>query len=428
MTLPLTGAGPTAGLTPRLPITGNILYRLDASSIALSDGASVSASDWVDQSSHALGALQSIAGATYRASSLSKPCVELNGTTGAALSSSFTKPATHRIFMVTRNIGSPGGRLVDGAGSNNSGCILYANDGLSSRLISNSDNGLFVGGTEKTASFTVWDAIFNGASSTLQINAATAIAQTISAAQQTTGVYIGRAGSSAVAFPLVQIFEVIVCNSSLSVGDGIAIRAYLLAKYSANKPVRKIYGIGDSIMVGTGATGGNNFPTLLAAKYPVAVMNMTNAGESGKQLPYIDATEGPTADATLSTYHCTEQLIICEGGVNDIHPTVGNVDGPTAYSRITTLLGNRNTAGWDRIAACTIMPCTAILGSQETARQYYNTNLRANYLSLGADVLLDFETDSRLSDPTSVIYFSDGLHPTSAGYQAMADVAFAAIG
>ncbi len=422
-----------AALTGQLgvPVSANVLYHLNAGTVALADAAAVAAGDWVDQSTHARGALQSIAGATYRASILGKPCVEFNGTDGTALSAAFTYPAVRRVFIVTRSLlGLDVGRLIEGS-SNNTGQITGNTNIL--RLQTGGAQVAEVGGYEKQSSFTVAEAYFNGAVSTLRINASFTNTGNPGDSEETSGFRLASAGGGTVLFLGVQVFEVVIGNSSLSAGEISQIRNYLLTKYSANHGQRLIYCGGDSLTAGTGSTGGQTYPAQLLAMYSEPAMRVNNAGQANATAVDADTTADSSADTLVTAggnyYGCDDLIAVMWAGTNDIHFGADDTD---TYANIVAMCENRQTSGWTstnraRVAVCTIIARSSFDATKETYRQSVNTSIRNNYAGF-ADVLVDLADDARLSDAEDATYFSDGVHLTNTGYGVVADLVYAAIG
>lgn len=73
----------------------------------------------------------------------------------------------------------------------------------------------------------------------------------------------------------------------------------------------------------------------------------------------------------------------------------------------------------------TLTPTTSANTAQNIVRVAVNTWIKAN--SLGLAFVVDFETDSRLTDPLNTTYYADGLHNTPAGYTVRAQMVKVAI-
>jgi lysophospholipase L1-like esterase len=159
--------------------------------------------------------------------------------------------------------------------------------------------------------------------------------------------------------------------------------------------------------------------TMLRARYTsqTSALEMFNAGLSGEwaedgvlRLPGVLANQRP-------------QAVLLLEGANDLS-AVGNAGVQTAWRSIDAMAKEIRGRG-ARVFLATLPPSRPGLRAVPlTLIQTLNTNIRATARGEGA-VLVDVY-EALVSDVTRYIGV-DGLHPTEAGYQKIADTFFAAV-
>jgi len=199
-----------------------------------------------------------------------------------------------------------------------------------------------------------------------------------------------------------------------------------------------VVAIGDSITEGTCSTVDANrrFPDDLARRildaHPARPLSVLNVGTSGNRLVSDAGTNGVSAQARFERDVLAQsgaRAVILLEGINDIGHNVGPVGAdPVTPQDLIAAMSNivraAHAAGL-RIIGGTLLP---IAGSKydnpeaETKRQAVNDWIRRGGVF---DAIVDFDT--ALRDPADPARYlpaydcGDHLHPSDAGYQAMAD-------
>ena len=179
---------------------------------------------------------------------------------------------------------------------------------------------------------------------------------------------------------------------------------------------------GDSITAGYASTPntGNRYPELLASRIGQPVLNLGVNGD-------VITQQGGSSNLIGSLKGVGSVIYLL--GINDL--IGGQITTASAYETIAQGLITQNRAAGRKVYWGTILPATGytnFTAADETLRQSINTWIRAN--SAGADGVIDF--DAALRDPANLSKMlpsyqsGDWLHPSDAGYQAMAQVAAAA--
>jgi lysophospholipase L1-like esterase len=180
---------------------------------------------------------------------------------------------------------------------------------------------------------------------------------------------------------------------------------------------------GDSLTEGAGATVNWN---LVRSAEPLLSQRakVINTGFAGDTLAgragYFSHLVG-----TLALAGPPFQIIHLSAGSNDIAQGATLEDLQTSAQRYCA---QARANGWAVILA-TQLPRSDVTGVHETTRQTYNAWLVANYAAF-ADGLADWAADPDMGSaafPTNPMLCSDGIHPTSAGYEYLAMISAAAI-
>lgn len=178
---------------------------------------------------------------------------------------------------------------------------------------------------------------------------------------------------------------------------------------------------GNSLTLGTGATGGLTYPnqlaTLLTAGWDVS--NQGVGGDTTQDL--IDRGLDSWFDAGRAA-----NVIVLWEITNDVKL---NEDAAGAYSRVITWCGDSRAAGFKVIVATCIDRSESLPGAWETNRQAVNANIRENWASF-ADGIVDLGLAPHLGPAGSALdptYFDDGVHLTNTGYAIVAKMVYDAV-
>jgi lysophospholipase L1-like esterase len=180
---------------------------------------------------------------------------------------------------------------------------------------------------------------------------------------------------------------------------------------------------GDSITLGYGLTLPEAYPALVAAA--VDTHSYWEWGVGGQRVDEMNAdaafqVDGVYPQTSAYTYRVASLL----GGINDCY---NGDSAATIEGRIQTWWVRARAKGW-KVLGMTITPARSVTGAAETVRQTVNTWIRANHATY-CDYFADIDGDSRLQDPENATYFQavDGVHPTAAGQQVIADLIVASL-
>lgn len=213
---------------------------------------------------------------------------------------------------------------------------------------------------------------------------------------------------------------------------------------------------GDSISAGLGTTSGDPTEVAFAQALELMGQNLSyedtaNRQANGDTWRYLNVSlggsswgntvaEGNTGGA--ATYPLREDLAFVQRiqtlalntnsifiywlGTNDIAYDVSQ-SATNVWARTTTRL----SAFRSQFPTIRLALCSLIKRGQTTALNTrisdFNTLLRANYLSAGADALIDFEANVPqvniiTGDTTDTTYYTDGVHLTTAGHALLAPI------
>lgn len=423
MAFPLAAVRPKGLALPLInpALVSAVKYWLDAGTIVgVSNNANIAASDWVDGSANAKGALGTAVAMKYKTDGgQGRPAVEFDGSTSYGVTPSITLAQPLRIFAVIKQIArGTAHRFIDG--NNN---ILVNQNGQDPGIgmaagssLANMDNTLELG---------YWglaDITFNGASSSFRVNANLTKTGSAGASGFSSEITLGAAfNQSAGFFTNFQLAELMLCDSTLSAGDATRIRAYLTQKHQLTTRNGVICD-GDSLTFGQGSTAGNDYPSVLQTLLPggTGQWQKFNGGTTGESLPDMDSNAATTVDL----FNNAVAYLIGWGGTNDLK---GGASFATLQSRWITYFTNRGSAGWmsgsRRLVAVTIIARSNFTGQNNTDAASFNTWLRANYATY-ATHLLDLAADSRFQNYSDTTYYdADGVHLNNTGYATVAALA-----
>jgi lysophospholipase L1-like esterase len=169
---------------------------------------------------------------------------------------------------------------------------------------------------------------------------------------------------------------------------------------------------GDSISAGAGSTQGHGLDAQVAETVGSNVRS-NNVAVGGR--PVSDCLRlYPKLVAPLFSPASHHNVIVFHAGDNDI---AQGRDAAQTYAAFTAYVSMAHQQGW-KIVVSTELRSPHFPPSQEAQLEQYNDSLRQN--RAGADAVVDFDTDARLTtmsnrfDPS--MFKPDGLHPTDAGY------------
>ncbi len=176
---------------------------------------------------------------------------------------------------------------------------------------------------------------------------------------------------------------------------------------------------GDSITAG-GVNGAQPWAFFMGGAATVGQDNIRpkfrNYATGGHTIAQVvSGLSNPTAWLADQTNY-TRKIYICMAGINSI----GTVSEADMKTQLTSIVTTMQAAGAE-VTLLTILPAVGI--SDETKRQNVNSWLVAG--SSGADNVVDLRNVTGLTDPSDTTYFSDGVHPTSAGEKIIGDTVFA---
>jgi len=152
-----------------------------------------------------------------------------------------------------------------------------------------------------------------------------------------------------------------------------------------------------------------------------------NFGVNGQTI--VDMTnDAPTQIDPLYSAIYAKNIVVCWELTNYLQ----SVQNPTTvYNAVVTYCQARRAIGWKAVVL-TCLPRTdaSAYANFEVDRLVLNTNIRTNYATW-ADALADIGNDATIGTalaPNNTTYYSDKLHPTSAGYAIVDTIVRTAIG
>lgn len=223
----------------------------------------------------------------------------------------------------------------------------------------------------------------------------------------------GFTGPSKGAFKDIIIYDRALSDSEVT----DTIFAYAIDRGVASSREHQVVFEGDSITNGFGTALNRGWPSLLSIP---ATVRRKNYGLTGQYLFRGSAaiTDRYANEVELEVVSGETNILCVFAGTNDIN------DGETGTDTYNELVTHCQAAQADGylVLVFTMLPRTSFDGTKEGYRTTYNTNVRANWATF-ADGICDVAADARLDDATDATYFSDGTHPTQAGYTVIAELA-----
>jgi lysophospholipase L1-like esterase len=195
--------------------------------------------------------------------------------------------------------------------------------------------------------------------------------------------------------------------------------------------VTNLLAFGDSITAGEISNGiavtpidpSEAYPAVLARllkqRYPGQSMTVVNDGKSGETA----AQGADRLPRDQAAYH--PDLLLLLEGINDLHGSVGPAGIPPAIAALNTMMVDARSRGV-RVIVGTLLPANpgALLPGTVALIAPFNAQLVPVAAADGA-VIVDLYS-AFLADMTDWIG-PDGLHPTPAGYQELAQLFFGAV-
>ncbi len=218
------------------------------------------------------------------------------------------------------------------------------------------------------------------------------------------------------------IAEVVVISNPVA-ADITRLVSYWWAKYNlVGQYTVQIIFDGDSLTSGTGSTDGQNYPfqTLSALNANAAVFCHHNDGTAGHEVSAMAASASANIDKRFKAG--LNNIVVCWGGTNDLY---FEASAETVYGRIVNYCQARRNAGFKAVVA-TILPRSnaGTPAGFNAARLTLNTSIRDNWATF-ADALADLAANATIGDAgdeQNIIYYTDLVHMTNAGYAIVAGI------
>lgn len=423
-------AGGASG--PSLPQSAGIVFNLKAESLALSDGATVSA--WTDSTANALAFSGT---GTFKTNQLGgKPCVRFSGSAGQYMTATRAGSALDTamssqvctVMIVGKSAGtnSLGTMFGSHAGGNKSFFVIdgtqasstigrYANNTLNCAPAYNAAN-MFVSTVSSVVPYTAGSGtglerqFLNG--SCVSSN----VAGTPAPDQTTFAVGAASAGSLRAA---VDIFDIVVWNVTLTPTEVFQATSYFYDKYSQTKPWAAVSNItifdGDSITAGVGSGVVGNYPYKSAQSLGLAYGQWTNTAIGGitmaNMIVKLPEWSGIGAALGKGMRVAAFEYYNQKGNGAAAIQTQNN-------SYATTVRGYANT----KLALGT---STSSLSDPDATRTSVNAYYDINFATY-SDTYVAIHNDTNIgisgaaATDANVTYFSDGTHLKPAGYTVLA--------
>lgn len=189
------------------------------------------------------------------------------------------------------------------------------------------------------------------------------------------------------------------------------------APVSASIPAPKGFiAKGDSLTIGTGLAG--NYPSDMSRNVGIAVVQ--NYGVGGQTVATANANYAAEGGSGVFNASTADTYLFMMG-TNEAQPAA------TILSRIQTHINLALATGY-RVAIGTITKRGDNAAAQ-TENTIVNTSIRANWRTMGATWLMDFDAWPTLQNPNDTTYYNaDKLHFIDAGWLEMAKCAQAGLG
>jgi lysophospholipase L1-like esterase len=182
---------------------------------------------------------------------------------------------------------------------------------------------------------------------------------------------------------------------------------------------------GNSLTSGTGATAGNEYPTVLAASLPSG-WTVENFGEVGQTTTQRENAAGDIIE--LFDAERTENVAVLWEITNALFLADGALSANDAYAEYVSWCETIRASGFS-VVAVTVLPRTeaGTYAGFEADRQTVNGLIRANFEDF-ADALADVADHADLDDSEDTnFYNADGVHLNDAGYAIVAAVVESAV-
>jgi lysophospholipase L1-like esterase len=175
---------------------------------------------------------------------------------------------------------------------------------------------------------------------------------------------------------------------------------------------------GDSISAGWGASPGHGLDARVAAELGGGV-RLHNVAEGGrpvsKCLELYAKLVAPLFDASAP-----HNLIVFHAGDNDVLQGRGAAQ---TYLAFAAYVAAAHEQGW-KVVVSTELRRSDFHSAQSSTLEDYNDRVRQN--SAGADAVVDFDADARMTDMSyrldPALFTQDGIHPSDSGYAVLANM------
>jgi hypothetical protein len=160
---------------------------------------------------------------------------------------------------------------------------------------------------------------------------------------------------------------------------------------------------------------GNCYPTFFMLRYMPGIP-FANVAVGGTSYAERTATAPTRVDPLANSVGTA--FLFTEGGASDI--VNEDLTPQQVIDNTRTYIQGRRAAGYDAVVSSTILPGTLYGPADEATRLAVNQLLRERYRELGIDVLVDIASHPLLQNPQNPAIYSDGIHLTQGGAEAVA--------
>jgi lysophospholipase L1-like esterase len=404
-----------------LALSPALWLKADADTFQTVDGSAASANDdpvgsVLDQSGNALHFSQATAEKRFVLKTNvqnGNPAIRSDGLSDILATPSFVLSQPLTIYAVVRRLNNSEGRIFDGKGLQGE-AVLRSSDAFAYCLNAPSTACESDGAVSR---FDVFAVVLNGASSLLECGTRATVTGNPGALGISAGMVVGGAGQDAGFYFNGDLAELIAYSGAHSLATRNLFRTYFQSA-ARWKGIPQVRCAGDSLTTGTGATAGNDYPSLLQVLLG-AGYEVTNSGSGGAAV--ADMATAARVDHGRHISGLERTYGVLWGGTNDIH---GSATGAQAYASNQSWWSTIRTAT-GKVIALTMLKRGNFDASMETERQAFNA------LVLGDDTLYDAVVDvaarAEFQDTNDTDYFGDGVHLTDAGYAVVAEMVHDAI-